>query len=206
MTFWMTYGPDLVAGFVFVAGVLMLAGADWRWLLLNLAMVYAGAAALVALAWPWSLAATVMVSGWMAASVLGISQRSLEVPLPAERLSAKALRLLMGLLAGLLAAVFVAPMARWLPGMNPSQLWGSVALMLLGVWQVGLRSTRPLWVVSGLLTVLAGFEVLYAVLEQSLLLAGLLALVVVALALAGSYLVLQQAAEAEVMEEEELPL
>jgi len=60
---------------------------------------------------------------------------------------------------------------------------------------VGLRSTRPLWVVGGLLTVLAGFEVWYAVLEQSLLLAGLLALVVIALALAGSYLILQQAAD-----------
>lgn len=195
MNLWTVYGPDIVAGFVFVAGLLMLVGSDWRWLLLHLALVYAGAAALVAGVWPWPLAATIVVSGWMAASLLGVSQRTLAVLSPRERPSVKALRLFMGVLAAILATAFVRPLSTWLPAMHPSHLWGSIALMLLGLWQVGLRSTRPLWVVSGLLTVLAGFEALYAVLEQSLLLAGLLALVVVALALAGSYLLLQQAAE-----------
>jgi len=72
--------------------------------------------------------------------------------------------------------------------------------MLLGLWQVGLHSSDPLWVVTGLLTVLAGFDVLYASLEQSLLLAGLMALVVVGLALAGGYLVAQQESSAALEE------
>ncbi len=195
MAFWSAYWPDMVVGFVFLAGLSMLVVEDWRWLLLYLAVVYAGAAALVSLTWPWTLAATLLVGGWMAASVLGLSQREVAAEETSGRLSVRVLRLLAGVLAALLALAVAPSLATWLPPVGDAYLWGSLALMILGLWQVGLRSNYPLWVVAGLLTVLAGFSMLYAVLEQSLLLAGLMALVVVALALAGSYLVLQQEAD-----------
>ena len=46
----------------------------------------------------------------------------------------------------------------------------------------------PLRMVIGLLTFLAGFEVLYAALEVSVLVAGLLAAINLGLAMAGAYL------------------
>jgi len=200
MDAWLAYWPDVVVGFVFLAGLLMLVADDWRWLLWYLAVVYAGAAALISLVWPWTLAATLLVGGWMAASVLGLSQQRVVTDNGGGRLSERVLRLLAGVLAALLALAIAPGMALWLPKMGESYLWGSLALMVLGLWQVGLRSNRPLWVVAGLLTILAGFSMLYAVLEQALLLAGLMALVVVMLALAGGYLVLQQ--ESEIQDEE----
>ena len=203
MAVWLTYWPDFVVGLVFLAGLSMLVVDDWRWLLWYLALVYAGAAALISVAWPWTLAATVLVGGWMAASVLGLSQQHVAADDAEGRVSVRVLRLLAGVLAALLALAITPPMTLWLPKMSESYLWGSLALMALGLWQVGLRSNRPLWVVAGLLTVLAGFNMLYAVLEQSLLLAGLMALVVVTLALAGGYLVLQQEAGEDASEEEQ---
>ena len=49
-------------------------------------------------------------------------------------------------------------------------------------------STSTLRISLGLLTTLAGFEVIYAALEASVLLAGLLGIVNLGLALAGAYL------------------
>jgi hypothetical protein len=51
-------------------------------------------------------------------------------------------------------------------------------------------TSRPYQVTLGLLTLLGGFEVLYAGVESSILVAGLLALINLGLSLAGSYLIL----------------
>jgi hypothetical protein len=50
-------------------------------------------------------------------------------------------------------------------------------------------TTRPVKVIIGLLTVLAGFEVFYASVENSVLVAGLLAMVTIGLAAVGAYLI-----------------
>jgi hypothetical protein len=49
-------------------------------------------------------------------------------------------------------------------------------------------TAQPLRVVLGLLTVLSGFEILYAAVESATLVAGLLAAVNLGLALVGAYL------------------
>ncbi len=199
---WATLWPNIVAYVLAGTGLMMLVCRDWRWLLGGLAVVYAGAAALIALSWPWTLAATVLVGGWMAASVLGLSQWHVPPETTAERPSARMFRLLAGLLVLPLVLSLTPMMQAWLP-VDRTRLGASLALMALGMWQLGLRGQRPLWVVGALLTVLAGFDILYAALEQSLLLAGLLALVIVALALVGGYLVVQ---EQEALNEEEASL
>ncbi|MCJ7623785.1 MAG: hypothetical protein MUO76_09800, partial [Anaerolineaceae bacterium] len=66
-------------------------------------------------------------------------------------------------------------------------LWGGLILIGIGLLHLGM-TTRPSRVIIGLLTFLSGFEILYAVIERSILVAGLLALVNLALALIGSYL------------------
>ncbi|NPA93196.1 MAG: hypothetical protein GXO56_05905 [Chloroflexi bacterium] len=198
---WSAIWPSIVAGILFAVGLLMLVSRNWRWLLGGLAVVYAGATALIALSWPWTLAATVLVGGWMAASVLGLSQWNVTTEDEPERPSAWVFRLLAGLLVLPLVLSLTPMMQTWFPVDRP-RLGASLALMTLGMWQLGLRGQRPLWVIGALLTVMAGFDILYAALEQSLLLAGLLALVVVALALVGGYLVIQ---EQEASSEEALP-
>jgi len=64
---------------------------------------------------------------------------------------------------------------------------GSSLLIAMGLLQMGMnrQSAR---VVIGLLTFLAGFEILYAALESSVLVAGLLAIINLSLALIGAYM------------------
>jgi hypothetical protein len=58
----------------------------------------------------------------------------------------------------------------------------------MGLLQLGM-TTQTIKVIIGLLTVLAGFEVFYATIESSVLVAGLLAMITIGLAAAGAYLI-----------------
>ena len=59
--------------------------------------------------------------------------------------------------------------------------------MGLGMLHLGMTA-QPFRVIVGLLTVLSGFEALYAALESSVLVAAMLSIVDLGLALVGSYL------------------
>ena len=73
----------------------------------------------------------------------------------------------------------------WLGLVLPAA-WGGVFLIGMGLLLTGI-TVHPFRVVLGLLTFLSGFEVLYAAMESSSLVTGLLALVNLGLALAGAY-------------------
>jgi hypothetical protein len=64
---------------------------------------------------------------------------------------------------------------------------GAILLIGMGLLHLGM-TTRPLRVLIGLLTMLSGFDLLYAAVENSVLVAGLLAVVTLGLALVGAYL------------------
>ena len=64
---------------------------------------------------------------------------------------------------------------------------GSLILMGVGMLQLGM-TVQPFRVILGLLTVLSGFEALYAALESSILVAAMLSTVNLGLALVGAYL------------------
>jgi hypothetical protein len=72
---------------------------------------------------------------------------------------------------------------------------GSALLVTLGLLHLGL-TTSILRVVLALLTVLSGFEILYAAVEGSILVAGLLSVVNLGLATVGAYLLVAAAGEA----------
>jgi len=101
------------------------------------------------------------------------------------------------LAAGLVAMVVAssAPrVARWMPGVESEQVWGGLILIGIGLLHLGLTA-QPLRVVLGLLTVLSGFEILYAAVESATLVAGLLAGVNLGLALVGAYLLVSPSLE-----------
>ena len=161
---------------------------DWRWMLLSLAVLYVGVFLLVGVSWPLNLAIIKLVGGWMAGAALGISQVG-QHPLDAEK-SWPAGRMFRLLAAGLvLLAVFsVLPRVQNVfPLVDPAVLQGSLVIISMGLLQLGMTG-QTFRVITGLLTVLAGFEVLYAALESSVLVAGLLAGVNLGLAGVGAYL------------------
>ena len=160
---------------------------DWRWSLGMLAVQYFGVFWMVQTHWPVSMATTKLITGWMACAVLGIAQINAKVE--KETVSAW--------LEGRLFHVFAAGMVivatfglslrvvTWL-GVSLQFALGGLLLIGLGLLHLGITS-NSFQVVIGLLTVLSGFEVLYAAVESSALVTALLAVVNLGLALAGAY-------------------
>lgn len=85
----------------------------------------------------------------------------------------------------------------WFP-VNQNLLMGGMILLSSGMIQVGL-SRQVLRVAFGLLTLYSGFEIIYAALEPSVLVSGLLALVNIGIGLTGLFLAVQGSDKNEVI-------
>ena len=170
---------------------------NWRWRIGALALQYLGVFAFVMPSWPLELAAVKLVAGWMACTVLGFTRLGLEIdqPTPARLPTGLAFRVLA---AGLVVLVDfgVAPgLPAWAAPISPGQAWGAMLLIGMGLLNVGL-SSQTLTSILGLLSIFAGFEILYAAVEASTLVAGLLATINLGIALVGAYLVVVPQLEA----------
>ena len=87
----------------------------------------------------------------------------------------------------ILVVAITPQMEKVIPGIGRPVIAGGLLLAGMGLLHLGLTA-EALRVTLGLLTVMAGFELLYATVETSILLAGLLSIVNLGLALAGAYL------------------
>ncbi len=174
-----------------IAGIMLLTGRDGRWLALALGFQYVGIFLLVFLSWSVSLAVVKLVAGWMAAVLLGVVLAGAPVNIFLEEHfspSGRVFRLLAACMVSL-TMLSVAPRASgWFPGVGMEVIVGSLLLIGFGALQLGLTA-RPVRIILGLLTVLGGFEVLYAALENSVLVAGMLAVLNLGLAMVGAYLI-----------------
>ncbi len=175
----------------------LLLSRDWRWSILALAVQYAGVFILVSMSWSIEMSVTKVVAGWMSGAVLGIamqsapeSWREAEIFSPSGRV----FRFFTAALAAIVAYSIAPFLVSWLPGITLTQAWGGSILILMGLVHLGLTA-QPLRVVIGLLTVLAGIDIFYAVIESSTLVAGLLAAVNLALSLIGAYLIVNPSIE-----------
>jgi hypothetical protein len=203
--------PWIAALLVTLTGVLLLVVYDWRVSIGLLAVQYLGVFLLVSAAWPLSMAVTRLIAGWMAGAVLGMAMLSLPQsgqeqadqearPTRSAQLMGR-YRLLPGeapsplfhlLAAGLVCLAIGAESPQlnaWLPVISLVQAWGGLILIGLGLLKLGFH-TQPLHVALGLLTLYSGFEVLYAALNASPLIAALTAALTLGLALTGAYLML----------------
>ena len=192
-------------------GLFMVQGSVWSVALL--AIQYVGVFVLVSLQWPFPMALSTLVAGWIAAFILGYAIYSLlrddvapgKIPGGERRtagisfaygstVSARIFRLLAGILIGLGALSATPIVVEWVPGIALGPAIGALVLIGLGLLQLGLTS-HPIRVIIGLLTIISGFEIIYAVVELSALVAGLLAGVTMGLALLGVYLIFQSSLE-----------
>ncbi len=168
----------------------LLLSRDWRWSLGLLAAQYFASFWLVLANWPLTMSAAKLVTGWMAAAALGMTQLAAPEQDRATESSWPEGRLFRAFAAGLVLVTVTsaAPTVNtWLPDASPVVVWGGLVLIGMGLLHLGI-TIHPLRIILGLLTTLAGFEILYTPVENSILVAGLLAVVTLALALTGSYL------------------
>lgn len=173
---------------VLAVSTALLLSRDWRWSIGLLAAQYLGAFWFLQSPWPVSMAAAKLVTGWMAAAVLGIALSATTLTEEETKASWPENRLFRLFAAGLIVLVTLAlaqSAVGWL-GLSLPVAWGGLILLGMGILTLGITA-QPFRVVIGLLTMLAGFEVLYAAVESSALVAGFLSVITLGLALAGAY-------------------
>ena len=177
---------------VSLSSTFILISRDWRYCIGALALQYIGVFFLVYASWPIELAITKVVTGWMAGAILGITMGGL----PHDSQELKQPTRFGPVFRILAAAILVLPITSlvlhsdsWLPTISIPIRWGSIILISVGLLQLCLTS-HPFRMILGLLTSLAGFEVIYAAIETSTLVTGLLAGVNLGLALVGAYLLI----------------
>jgi len=172
---------------------------DWRISLSVLGAQYLGVFFLVGISWPLEMAVIKLVTGWIAAAVLGmelVSGLGDQLSKKSTPLSSRLFSLFLATLVGF--AIFsLAPQAsQWMLQATHEQVLGGFLLIGMGVLHFGV-SDHPYRVAIGILTSLSGFEVLYATVETSALVAGVLAVFSLGVALLGAYLMAAPTLEVE---------
>ncbi len=182
----------IAVGAVIITSTGLLLTRDWRWSISLLAIQYLGMFILVLQHWPLGMASVKVVAGWMSAAILGMTRSGLSVEDPSEEETWPRGRPFRLFAAGIVALIVVVVT----PGVNAimadagfAVTAASLFLIGIGLFQLGITA-HVLRVTIGLMTVLAGFEILYSAVEGSVLVAALLAVINLGLALVGSYLLI----------------
>lgn len=211
--------PGFADGSLNLVGVLLLTlsaltiliSGSWRLQTLALFFQYVGVFILVSSVWPTPIALIKLVAGWVSALVLGLAMagsppetdmtlqpavkivlRSWSIPL--YPISRSLFRLLAAFLVLLVVFSISTRIADWTPGIGAEHALGAFILIGMGLLHLGL-TTRPFRTIVSLLIILAGFEIIYAAVEISTLVAGLLAILNLGLALVGAYLIIPETRE-----------
>jgi hypothetical protein len=186
----MTIIAWIISGFLLVTSVGLLVSRDWRLGLGFLGLQYLGVFWLTSQHWPISMAAIKVVTGWMAIATLGITRLNVKETDEETKQPWPQGRLFRMFTAGIVTLIVLAAapgVEKTIPGIGMPVIYGSLILMGLGMLHLGM-TIQPFRVILGLLTVLSGFEALYAALESSTLVAAMLSTVNLGLALVGAYL------------------
>ena len=165
-----------------------------------LAVQYFGMFVLILQHWPLGMGSVKVVAGWMSAAILGMTRSGLsneeaneESIWPRGRL----FRLFAAAIILLIILVVTPSVDNFMADAGFPVTSGGLLLIGMGLLHLGITA-RILPVTIGLVTVMAGFEILYSSVEGSVLVAALLAVINLGLALVGSYLMIAaQAPETE---------
>jgi hypothetical protein len=164
---------------------------DWRALLGALALQYLAAFWLVTRHLPLAMGSVKLIAGWMSVAVLGMTRINLT---PVEDRDqdrfyprGSAFRLLLMGIVILVSAGSAPRIEAAIPGMGLPVIAAGLLLVGAGLAQLGVTNDL-LRVTLALLSILAGFEILYAAVESAILVTGLLAAVNLGLGVVGSYL------------------
>jgi hypothetical protein len=168
------------------SALLLVLTQNWRLFLFATALQYLTAFFLVGLVWAPGLAAVKVVVGWMAVAVIGAVK-------PAQGIDFRYHSSKMGVLFRFIAVVIagltvftITPLTSEWMGIQQPTLFPGLMLITSGLLQLGLTGQLVRRFV-GVLSVLVGFEIIFASLSSSVLLAGLMGMIHLGIALALSY-------------------
>lgn len=180
---------------VMVAAVAIQITRSWRGIVISLAVQMAAVFVMTAMSWTFEMAVVKLVAGWMACTVLAFA--SLEATEGKSESwpeaepgwpSGRIFRLVAAGLVLLVVPSLAPAVVEWIPGITEEQAWAALILISMGLLHLGFTA-HPLRVIAALLTAVSGFEIIYASVESSTLVAGLLSLANLGLAFTGAYLI-----------------
>lgn len=181
----------IAVGVILATSTVILINRDWRLSLGAMAVQYVSAFWLITRHLPFVMGSAYLITGWMVVAALGMTRLGLpsaedekeETVLPRGQW----FRVILVCIIALFTLGATPRIESAIPGLGWQVIAGSLILIGAGVVHLGLTS-EPLNVIIGLLTMLTGFEILYAAIESSILVAGLLAVISLGLGIVGSYL------------------
>jgi len=171
---------------VLAASLILFLNISWRWNILALSIQYVGVFWLVLTIWPVGLSAVKLISGWMSGAIIGSSVSEEIINLQKIHFSVKEEIRFKAILWFIVLLIVIATVPK-LTGIFPlsiNLLTGSLILIVIGLLHLSLTN-EPYRIIFGLLTALSGFEIIYAGLERSVLVAGLLSIVTIGISFIG---------------------
>jgi hypothetical protein len=174
-------------GLILAATLVIFTGASWRNNLIALAVLFFGSFFLYMQQWDFLMAAVKLITGWMCVAVLSFVT-GLQDSSEDREYTPKRIFMVVGLLLVWVLAALLSTRISSVFDMSPEIAFASFSILGSGLLLLGFKSA-PFKVILGILTFFAGFELLYAELESSILIIGLMAAVNLLIAFVGSYLV-----------------
>ena len=194
----------IAVGLILGTSTAILINRDWRVGLGALALQYLAAFWLITRHLPFVMGSAKLITGWMVVAALGMTRLSLSTADDGNEESfwprGQWFRVILMSIVALVAVGSTPRIETVIPGIGLQVVAGSLLLIGAGVIHLGVTSDL-LRVILGLLTLLTGFEILYAAVESSILVAGLLAVTNLGLGIAGSYLLIAGSSPPEAEEE-----
>jgi hypothetical protein len=183
----------IAVGLTLITTTVMLINRDWRISLGALALQYIAAFWLVTRHLPFVMGSAKLITGWMVVAALGMTRLGLSTldddKEESSLLHGSWFRLILMCIVALVTIGATTRIEAAIPGLGLQVIAGSLLLIGAGVVHMGVSSDL-LRVILGLITMLTGFEILYAAVESSILVAGFLSVISLGLGLVGSYLLL----------------
>ena len=179
---------------IFAACLALFVFPTWRRALIGLGVLFLMAFVFYLQVWPFTMSAVKLITGWMVVVTLFFSPIQEEFPEPG--ISGHQLFKLGALVLIWVVAFLITSKVNQYFQIKPEILFAAIAIFGTGLLQLGM-TTKPFYILTGILLVFAGFEVLYASIETSILINGLLALMNMLVALVGSYLLSLKNEEAQ---------
>ena len=183
----------IAVGLTLITTTVMLINRDWRISLGALALQYIAAFWLVTRHLPFVMGSAKLITGWMVVTALGMTRLGLSTldddKEESSLLHGSWFRLILMCIVALVTIGATTRIEAAIPGLGLQVIAGSLLLIGAGVVHMGVSSDL-LRVILGLITMLTGFEILYAAVESSILVAGFLSVISLGLGLVGSYLLL----------------
>lgn len=182
--------PVLLAG---LSSLILFLNKKWRWNILAMAAIYVSVFWMVLQVWPIGLAVVKLIAGWMAGAILGSAVKEDSGLLVDDKKVEQRFKFVIVLIIWIFSFSIMQSIKIRLP-IPDTLIWGGVLLIIMGILQIGM-SIRPVRIIFGLLTAFSGFEVLYAGVEQSVLVAGFLVIITLGIALVGVLFIQQEEGE-----------